>query len=63
MDDCEFIYIYMYIYICIFLSNVIMLSYIGWSTINFGTPEAAKNQEMEDRLKEAERWVSKHCQL
>jgi hypothetical protein len=26
--------------------------------VNFGTPEAAKNQEMEDRLKEAERWVS-----
>jgi rubrerythrin len=31
----------------------------GWTTIKFGSAEAEKNAEMEDRLREAERWVSK----
>ena len=31
----------------------------GWTTIKYGTEEAAKNAEMEDRLRDAERWVSK----
>lgn len=31
----------------------------GWTTISYGTEEDAKNAEMEDRIREAERWVSK----
>ena len=31
----------------------------GWTTIKYGTAEDEKNREMEDRLREAERWVSK----
>ena len=31
----------------------------GWTTIKFGKEEDAKSSEMDDRLREAERWVSK----
>ena len=31
----------------------------GWTTIKYGTEEDAKNAEMDDRIREAERWVSK----
>ena len=31
----------------------------GWTTIKYGTEEDAKSAEMDDRIREAERWVSK----
>ena len=31
----------------------------GWTTIKFGKEEDTKSSEMDDRLREAERWVSK----
>ena len=32
---------------------------VGWTTIKYGTEQDEKNAEMEDRLRAAERWVSK----